>query len=163
AGIGRTRAFEVVGVARDIRDGLIINKSDMPAILYLPLKPADYARPPTAGMTLLVRARPGADAMTAVRREVAAMDARVTPFNERTVAECIEDIMAAVRGAAWTYAFIGFFGLILASVGLAGVTAYTVMQRRREIGIRVAIGARRIDVLRLVMSEGLALVSIGAV
>src|SRR5262249_58026350 len=87
---------------------------------------------------------------------------RVTPFNERTVAECIEDIMAAVRGAAWTYAFIGFFGLILASVGLAGVTAYTVMQRRREIGIRGAIGARRIDVLRPVMGERLALVSIGA-
>src|SRR5262249_57225543 len=109
------------------------------------------------------RGKPGADAMTAVRREVAAMDDRVAPFNETTVAECIENIMAAVRSAGWTYTFIGLFGLILASVGLGGVTAYTVMQRRREIGIRVAIGARRTDILRLVMSEGLTLVSIGSI
>jgi predicted permease len=162
-GAGRNRTFEIIGVARDIRDGLVVNKKDAPSLLYLPLKPVDYARPPSAGMTLVVRARPGADAMTAVRREVAAMDDRLAPFNETTVAESIEVIMSAVRAATWTYTFIGLFGLILASVGLGGVTAYTVMQRRREIGIRVAIGARRIDVLRLVMSEGLTLVSFGAV
>jgi putative ABC transport system permease protein len=70
--------------------------------------------------------------------------------------------MSVTRGAAWTYTCIGAFGLILASVGLAGVTAYTVARRRREIGIRMAIGARRSDVMRLVMKEGLTLVAIGA-
>jgi putative ABC transport system permease protein len=55
------------------------------------------------------------------------------------------------------------FGLILASVGLAGMTAYSVVQRRREIGIRVALGARASDVLRLVMKEGAVLVAVGTV
>jgi len=54
-------------------------------------------------------------------------------------------------------------GLILASVGLAGVTAYSVAQRRREIGIRMALGARRIDVLGLVMKEGAVLIAVGTI
>ena len=58
---------------------------------------------------------------------------------------------------------IGVCGLILASVGLAGVTAYSVTQRRREIGIRLALGARTADVPRLVMQEGAVLIAIGSV
>ena len=54
-----------------------------------------------------------------------------------------------------TYGCIGVFGLILASVGLAGVTAYSVTQRRREIGIRIALGARSADVLGLLMKAWL--------
>ena len=53
--------------------------------------------------------------------------------------------------------------MILASVGLAGMTAYSVVQRRREIGIHVALGARASDVLRLVMKEGVVLVAVGTV
>lgn len=58
---------------------------------------------------------------------------------------------------------MGLFGLILAAAGLTGVTAYAVAQRRREIGIRVALGACRGDVLRLVMKEGAVLVASGTV
>ena len=71
--------------------------------------------------------------------------------------------LALGKVALWTYGFIGIFGLILASVGLAGVTAYSVSQRRREIGIRVALGARGGDVLGLVMREGAVLIAIGTV
>ena len=71
--------------------------------------------------------------------------------------------MFPVRVALWTYACIGICGLILASVGLAGVTAYSVARRAREIGIRVALGARGADVLGLVMKEGAFMVTIGTV
>jgi ABC-type antimicrobial peptide transport system permease subunit len=69
--------------------------------------------------------------------------------------------MFPVRVALWTYGCIGIFGLILASVGLAGVTAYSVTQRRREIGIRIALGAQSADVLGLVMKEGAVLITAG--
>ena len=61
------------------------------------------------------------------------------------------------------YGSLGFLGLMLAAVGLAGVTAYSVVQRRHEIGIRVALGAQRSQVLGLVMKEGALLVPSGTV
>jgi ABC-type antimicrobial peptide transport system permease subunit len=110
----------------------------------------------------MVRARPGVDVPTQVLREIAVVDDGVKPFHPRSMTEQIDDFMAPVRVALWTCGCIGMFGLILASVGLAGVTAYSVTQRRREIGIRVALGARRSDVLRVVMQEGAMLILIGA-
>jgi putative ABC transport system permease protein len=147
-------------VVGDIRDGV---SKLAPGMIYLPLRPADYARPGLHGVTLVVRSKPRVDALTAVRRDIAALDERLTPFESRSMLEQVDEMMFAVRSALWTYGVIGAFGLILAAVGLAGLTAYSVARRRREIGIRVALGARRVDVLRLVMTEGAALVGAGSV
>lgn len=157
-GNGR-QEFEVVGVAGDVAEDLIASKKH-PAI-YFPLRPADYGQPSPRGVTLMVRGAPGVDAMGAVQREIEATGAALTPFNARSMTEQIAQFMSALRAAAWTWNLLGAFGLILASTGLAGVTAYAVTQRAHEIGIRVALGARRRDVLGLVMKEGAVVVAAG--
>jgi len=151
--------FEVVGVVRDVAEGLVVQKP-RPAI-YFPLTPADYRQPLLSGITLIVRAAPGADALTVVRREISAVDSRLMPFDARSMADHIDRFMSPLRTASWTYGFMWFFGLILAAVGLAGVTAYSVTHRGHEIGIRLALGAARKDVLGLVMKDGAILVAAG--
>ena len=160
---GKSQTFEVVGVAGNVRSGLDFVPADAPGVIYVPMRPVDYARPSLQGVTLSLRALPGVDAVGAVQREISAMDDKVRPFSTRSMPEQIDELMFPVKVALGTYAFIGFFGLILASVGLAGVTAYSVSQRRREIGIRVALGARGGDVLGLVMKEGAVLITIGTI
>ena len=160
-GIPDAQTFEVVGVAANVRDGLDpVQKQPWPAI-YMSFRPGDFAQPRLHGLTLMVRTRPGVDAFGTMRREIADVDGSLTPFQARTMTEQVEGLMFAVRVAATTYGAIGLFGLILTAVGLAGVTAYSVARRRREIGIRMALGARRADVLKLVMLEGAVLVGIG--
>jgi predicted permease len=160
---GKPQVFEVVGVAGNVRSGLDFVAADAPGVIYVPMRPVDYARPSLQGVTLLLRAAPGVDAIGAVRREISAMDDKLRPFHARSMPEQIDELMFPVKVALGTYGFIGIFGLILASVGLAGVTAYSVSQRRREIGIRVALGARGGDVLGLVMKEGAVLIGVGTV
>jgi predicted permease len=154
-----SRVFEVIGVARDVAEGLVVQKPR--PVVYFPLRPVDYAQPPAEGLTLMMRAVPGADVIGAVRREVSAMDANLTLFGARSMEQQIGQFMAPLQLASWTYGVVGLFGLILASVGLAGMTAYSVAQRRREIGIRIALGARGRNVLGLVMKEGAFLVAVG--
>jgi predicted permease len=157
---GDRQVYQIVGVANDVTEDLVVNKKH-PAI-YFPLRPEDYAQPSLRGVTLMLRAAPGVDAIAAVRREIATMDSALTPFNARSMAEQISQFMSALKAASWTYGLIGVFGLVLASVGLAGVTAYSVTQRGHEIGIRLALGAQKRDVLGLVMKEGAVLVTVGA-
>ena len=153
--------FEVIGVARDVSEDLVASKKH-PAV-YFPLRWADYAQPSLRGMTLMVRSAPGVNAIHEVEREVSAMDSNITPFNSRSMIEHIDQYMSALKGASWTYGLMGFFGLALASVGIAGVTAYSVAKRGHEIGIRMALGAQKGNVLRLVMKEGAGLVISGTV
>ena len=157
----KRQVFEVVGVAGDVSNELVVQKP-RPAI-YFPLRPAEYAQPSLVGVTLMVRAAPGLDTQEIMRHEIATMDPNITPFNARSMTQQIDEFMVPLQTASWTYGCIGIFGLVLAAVGLAGVTAYSVLQRTHEIGVRLALGAKYRDVLALVMKESVALVALGTV
>jgi len=153
------RSYEVVGVVRDLKNGIGMSQS----VVYLPLTQRDFARPPAGGMTVLVRSDAGTDALGAIRREIAVIDPNLTVFHAQTLSDYLDRSRASVRLSIDTYGGIGLFGLVLAAIGLAGVTGYAVAQRRKEIAIRTAVGASRAQVLRLVLREGAALVGAGTI
>jgi len=153
------QSYDVVGVVRDLKD---VSGSSQ-SILYLPLTPRNFARPPAGGITILVRSESGRDALNSIQNEIAFLDPNVNILNMQTLSAYLDRSRSALRFSVQTFAGIGVFGLVLAAIGLAGVTAYAVAQRRKEIGIRTAMGATKAQVLRLVMREGAALVSVGTV
>jgi len=154
---GDGRSYEVVGVAQDLRQGIRISQ----AVVYLPLTRRNFACPPADGITVIVRSEAGAAPLGGIRRAIASIDPNLTLFNVRSLQEFLERSRASERFSVDTYGGIGLFGLVLAAIGLAGVTAYAVARRRKEIGIRMALGARKGQVLRLVLREGAALVGAG--
>jgi ABC-type antimicrobial peptide transport system permease subunit len=149
----------VVGVVPDLKDGSGIS---LP-IVYLPLTRRDFARPPAAGITVVVRSDSGRDALTSIRSVFTSIDPNLNLFDVQTLSEYLERSRYLMWSAVRTYGGIGLFGLVLSSIGLAGVTAYAVARRRREIGIRMALGARKGQVVRLVLREGTALIAIGTI
>ncbi len=151
------RSYEVVGVVHNLRNGIGSRQS----VIYLPLTRRNFARPPAGGITIMVRSDAGTDALGGIRREIASTDPNLTIFKVQTLSDYLDRSRSATRFAVQTYGGIGVFGLVLAAIGLAGVTAYSVAQRRKEIAIRTALGASRAQVLRLVLREGAALVAIG--
>jgi hypothetical protein len=160
-GTGDVHEYHVVGVAGDVAEGLIVQKP-RPAV-YLPLDDSTFQRPSLAGVTLIVRGTPGADPTKAVENEIASLSARVTPFNVMSMNAHVEQFMSPLKMAARTYGAIGIFGLVLACIGLAGMSAYSVSQRRHELAIRIAMGAQKGDVLALVIGEGALLLALGAI
>jgi predicted permease len=153
------KLHEVIGVARDIRPAIPLGPS-LPAV-YRPNLPSGFAAPSRQGVTVVVRVRPGFDAAVSLRREIEAIDSQVTVLDVRRMEDLIEQVYYMARVAAGVYGALGIFALILASVGLAGVTAYSVARRTHEIGIRMALGAGRGDILGLVLRESAVLFAVG--
>lgn len=118
----------------------------------------------SAGTSVLIKTV--GDPMSAlpmVRSEVAALDATMPVSNVRTMEGHLGISLLPARLTGLALGVFGVLGLVLASVGMYGVMAYSVAQRTREIGIRMATGAGAGDVVRLIMRQGLTLVAVGTV
>jgi putative ABC transport system permease protein len=113
-------------------------------------------------MTLAIRTRGDPAAITgAVRREVLGLDKDLPIFNVKTMDDVVATAIGSRRLSTSLFSIFAGVALLLAAVGTYGVMAYTVTQRTREFGIRIALGAARKDVFSLVLCQGVVLVSIG--
>ena len=154
----KARPREIVGIVGDVRHSSLDAK---PAPhIYFP-----HAQQGVGLMTVAVRTvgtQPTA-LLALIRREIAAVDPNVPIADIRTMEQMVASSVAPSR---FTMAILSTFAgvaLLLASVGIYGVLAYSVNQRRREIGIRMSLGAQRRDVLQLFLSQGMSVTLIGIV
>ncbi len=148
---------EIVGVVADVRYGRL-EEAIKPDIYVSSLQPTD----PT--QTLIVRSSVDPAAITAaVRRELLALDRNVPLTAIQTMKERAAEVTSRTRFIAVLLGLFAGLALALSGVGIYGVMAYNVTARTREIGIRVALGARGGDVLKLVTTQGMKPVLIGIV
>jgi putative ABC transport system permease protein len=157
----RFRAFEdepwltVVGVSGDVLQDWFL-REPQPAF-YLP-----FEQRPREGMSLVVRTQGEPEAVTAaVRGQMHRIDPDQPLFHPATMRRLIHERIVGVRYAAIVMGVLGIIGLVLSAVGIYGLMAYSVSRRSHEIGVRVALGAERGDVLRLTLGQALWITALG--
>jgi predicted lysophospholipase L1 biosynthesis ABC-type transport system permease subunit len=148
---------EIVGVVRDIRVNTI-EENPEPYIFLAYSQAANWAE-----ATLMVET--AGDPMhyaNAIRRAGLALSPEVDIAPPTTLENIVQDRLQGSRTTATAVGILAALGLILASIGLYGVMSYSVARRKREIGIRMALGARPGDTVGLVLSRGMTLAGVGA-
>jgi len=145
----------IVGVVKDTKQRELSGESA--AEMYLP-----FAQSPHRSMALMIRTTNPESAANAVRREVQSLDPNLPIYGIRTMDNLISESIAAARFRTSLLAVFATVAVLLAMVGIYGVMSYAVTQRTQEIGIRMALGARSLDVLKLIIRDGMLLAGIGA-
>ena len=152
--------FQVVGIVKDIRRHPWERASA--AAVYVPLAqaaPDDFGQ-----MNIIVRTRAKPMSILAsVRRRLRSLDKNLPLTDVKTQEEEIDDNLGGQRSLATLLSFFGGLALLLASIGLYGTMCYAVERRTKELGIRMALGAERKDMLWMVLAETITLVAIGVI
>ncbi len=151
-------ALEVVGVTRDIKHHDLteppVPHFDLPAL----------QRGYDSYTNVVIRTRgPAGDLIPLVRSELLTMDPSLSVKGISSMSAQIGNTLAATRLASILIGIFGLVAMLLASIGLYGVMAWMVGRRTQEVGIRMALGAQRRDVLKLIFKQGLGLISAGVV
>jgi predicted permease len=153
---GTPTDMEIIGVVKDIKYTNL--RDEIPAQAFVPYLGSRYL----GGMVIYVRtiADPS-QLMSAIRSKVRDLDSNLPIYGMRTTEVQINNSLSSERMIASLSAVFGFLATLLAVIGLYGVMAYTVAQRTREVGIRMALGAAQGNVIWMVMREVLLLIVIG--
>ena len=156
-GAGGKETQEIIGVVADVKNDDLDEQAD-PSV-YFP-----YAQNAWLTMNIVIHASqdPGRLA-SAVRSEVHALDPNLPIYNVKTVVQMIDERVSPKRLMTYIFAVFALIALVLATVGIYGVMSYAVTQRTQEIGIRMALGAQAVEVLKLVVRNGMKLAVIGVV
>jgi len=151
-----TRPLLVIGVAHDVQSSSLVDGIARPCV-YVPLQ-QQYV----SGLTIVARTTRGQRIADQLRAVLASVNPNVPIMTAQTLEDSVALGLAPQRIAASVSGSLGAVGLMLAGIGIYGVTAYAVARRTREIGIRMALGARPADIIRMVLREGLVLTLIGS-
>jgi putative ABC transport system permease protein len=152
--------YTVIGVTPDVNlFGVDPANEEPPAMAYVPFA---YQQFLNTGLTVRVEGDP-ASITAAVRQVLRDVDSNLPMSQARTIVEARRLSFWQYGLYGWVFGTIGVIGLLLAAIGVYGVLSYSVSQRTQEIGVRVALGAGRREILRLVVGQGLVLAAIGIV